>query len=86
MDTHHLEHGLRPIPMGRRNSLFAWTERAPGASGHAIRRPGRSAETNLLRHRPGRIQHLQPRVNYGLVWPLTLFRTIGLSPDAGAAA
>ena len=52
--------------------------------GHAIRRPGRSAETNLLRHRPGRIQHLQPRVNYGLVWPLTLFRTIGLAPDARA--
>ena len=26
MDTNHLERGLRPIPMGRRNWLFAWTE------------------------------------------------------------
>ena len=26
IDTNHLERGLRPIPMGRRNWLFAWTE------------------------------------------------------------
>ena len=26
MDTNHLERGLRPIPLGRRNWLFAWTE------------------------------------------------------------
>lgn len=26
LDTNHLERGLRPIPMGRRNWLFAWTE------------------------------------------------------------
>ena len=26
MDSNHLERGLRPIPMGRRNWLFAWTE------------------------------------------------------------
>ena len=26
VDTNHLERGLRPIPMGRRNWLFAWTE------------------------------------------------------------
>ena len=26
MDTNHLERGLRPIPMGRRNWLFGWTE------------------------------------------------------------
>ena len=25
-DTNHLERGIRPIPMGRRNWLFAWTE------------------------------------------------------------
>ena len=24
--TNHLERGLRPIPLGRRNWLFAWTE------------------------------------------------------------
>ena len=29
IDTNRLERGLRPIPMGRRNWLFAWTE--PGA-------------------------------------------------------
>jgi hypothetical protein len=26
IDTNHLERGLRPIPLGRRNWLFAWTE------------------------------------------------------------
>lgn len=26
IDTNHLERGLRPIPMGRKNWLFAWTE------------------------------------------------------------
>ena len=26
MDTNHLERGLRPIPMGKRNWLFSWTE------------------------------------------------------------
>ena len=26
IDTNHPERGLRPIPMGRRNWLFAWTE------------------------------------------------------------
>ena len=26
VDTNHLERGLRPVPMGRRNWLFAWTE------------------------------------------------------------
>ena len=26
IDTNHLERGLRPVPMGRRNWLFAWTE------------------------------------------------------------
>lgn len=26
MDTNHLERGLRPVPMGRRNWLFCWTE------------------------------------------------------------
>jgi len=26
IDTNHLERGLRPIPMGRRNWLFCWTE------------------------------------------------------------
>ncbi|MCY4342197.1 MAG: IS66 family transposase [Gammaproteobacteria bacterium] len=26
LDTNHLERGLRPVPMGRRNWLFAWTE------------------------------------------------------------
>lgn len=26
VDTNHLERGLRPIPMGRRNWLFCWTE------------------------------------------------------------
>ena len=26
IDTHHLERALRPIPMGRRNWLFCWTE------------------------------------------------------------
>ena len=26
IDTNHLERALRPIPMGRRNWLFAWTE------------------------------------------------------------
>jgi transposase len=26
LDTNHLERALRPIPMGRRNWLFAWTE------------------------------------------------------------
>ncbi len=26
IDTNHLERGLRPIPMGKRNWLFAWTE------------------------------------------------------------
>ena len=26
VDTNHLERGLRPIPTGRRNWLFAWTE------------------------------------------------------------
>ena len=26
MDTNHLEHALRAIPMGRRNWLFCWTE------------------------------------------------------------
>ena len=26
LDTNHLERGLRPIPLGRRNWLFAWTE------------------------------------------------------------
>ena len=26
IDTNHLERGLRPIPAGRRNWLFAWTE------------------------------------------------------------
>lgn len=26
MDTNHLERALRPIPMGRRNWLFCWTE------------------------------------------------------------
>ena len=25
-DTNHLERGIRPIPMGRRNWLFAWSE------------------------------------------------------------
>ncbi|MBK6509213.1 MAG: transposase [Haliea sp.] len=25
-DTNHLERGLRPIPMGKKNYLFAWTE------------------------------------------------------------
>ena len=26
LDTNHVERGLRPIPMGRKNWLFAWTE------------------------------------------------------------
>lgn len=26
IDTNHLERGLRPIPMGKKNYLFAWTE------------------------------------------------------------
>ena len=26
IDTNHLERGLRPIPMGRRNWLFCWSE------------------------------------------------------------
>ena len=26
IDTNHLERALRPIPMGRRNWLFCWTE------------------------------------------------------------
>ena len=26
IDTNHLERGLRPIPMGKKNWLFAWTE------------------------------------------------------------
>ena len=26
VDTNHLGRGLRPVPMGRRNWLFAWTE------------------------------------------------------------
>lgn len=26
MDTNHLERALRPIPMGRKNWLFCWTE------------------------------------------------------------
>ncbi len=26
LDTNHLERGLRPIPMGKKNWLFAWTE------------------------------------------------------------
>lgn len=26
LDTNHLERGLRPIPMGRKNWMFAWTE------------------------------------------------------------
>lgn len=26
IDTNHLERGLRPIPMGRKNWLFSWTE------------------------------------------------------------
>ena len=26
LDTNHLERGLRPIPLGRKNWLFAWTE------------------------------------------------------------
>ena len=26
IDTNHLERGLRPVPLGRRNWLFAWTE------------------------------------------------------------
>ena len=26
IDTNHLERGLRPIPMGRKNWLFCWTE------------------------------------------------------------
>ena len=26
IDTNHLERGLRPIPLGRRNWLFAWSE------------------------------------------------------------
>jgi len=26
VDTNHLERGLRPVPMGRRNWLFAWPE------------------------------------------------------------
>jgi transposase len=26
IDTNHLERGLRPVPMGRKNWLFAWTE------------------------------------------------------------
>lgn len=26
IDTNHLERGLRPIPMGKKNFLFAWTE------------------------------------------------------------
>ena len=26
LDTNHLERALRPIPMGRRNWLFCWTE------------------------------------------------------------
>ena len=32
IDTNHLERGLRPIPTGRRNWLFAWTRSAPSAS------------------------------------------------------
>ena len=26
IDTNHLERSLRPIPMGKKNYLFAWTE------------------------------------------------------------
>ena len=26
IDTNHLERGLRPIPMGKKNYLFAWME------------------------------------------------------------
>ena len=26
IDTNHLERGLRPIPMGKKNWLFCWTE------------------------------------------------------------
>ncbi len=26
IDTNHLERGLRPIPLGKKNWLFAWTE------------------------------------------------------------
>lgn len=26
VDTNHLERGLRPIPLGRKNWLFCWTE------------------------------------------------------------
>jgi len=26
IDTNHLERALRPVPMGRKNWLFAWTE------------------------------------------------------------
>ena len=29
VDTNHLERRLRPIPMGRCNWLFAWTELGP---------------------------------------------------------
>ena len=34
IDTNHLERTLRPIPMGRRNWMFCWTEL--GAEHHGI--------------------------------------------------
>ena len=43
MDTNHLERGLRPIPMGRRNWLFAWTK-----LGRRARRGGPGPAPDLL--------------------------------------
>jgi len=75
MDTNHLERALRPIPMGRRNWLFCWTEVGAKHAGivqsllATCRLHGIDATTYLIdvlqrvgQHPASRVAELTPRL------------------------
>jgi hypothetical protein len=75
MDTNHLERALRPIPMGRKNWLFCWTEVGARHAGivqsllATCRLHGIDATTYLIdvlqrvgQHPASRVDELTPRL------------------------